>query len=468
MNKKIKLITTTIIIFASIACSYAANTRSDIQYLVKKYHLGDAKISIATQRTQTGANLYSYAQNRAMKPASNNKVFTIVAALFAIPSNFTFLTTINYASNKVKNHVLYGDMYIKFTGNPALTGGQLSALIKQIKTKKSISKITGNVYLVGSFSGPYIPEGWSKSDSTFCFGAPASSFTLNRNCTVIKLAKNPNSLSTRVIELSNASNINFDNSSSYTSSAKATTISMNDENVVHIGGYLSRTAEKMFKLAIKNPALKTLDTVDDFLSSNGIKHNKVTIASSIPAGNTVQLSTNSGRIGSFIDQTLKHSDNLYAETILNTVGLKQKGIGSTKAGTEAVQELFYKKLNLDTSNLTMYDGSGLSHLDGVTPQFMVNFLTKSFNSSVGKKFYNYLPASGISGTIAYRMGGKMTGRVHAKTGTLSGVSTLSGYVLTAKDHRISFSIMLNDLKVSDRTNARRFQDKVVEAFYRNL
>jgi D-alanyl-D-alanine carboxypeptidase/D-alanyl-D-alanine-endopeptidase (penicillin-binding protein 4) len=468
LTKNLKLITTTFIIFASITCSYAVNTRSDIQYLVKKYRLGDAKISIATQRTQSGANLYSYAQNRAMKPASNNKVFTIVGALFAIPSDFTFSTTVNYTSNKVKNHVLYGDMYIKFTGNPALTGGQLSALIKKIKVTKGISQITGNVYLVGNFSGPYIPEGWSKSDSTFCFGAPASSFTLNRNCSVIKLAKNPNSTSTRVIKLSNASNIGFENSSSYTSSAKATTISMNDRNIVYIGGYLSRTAERMFKLAIKNPALKTLNTVDDFLSLEGIKHNKVSMASFIPASNTVQLTTNSTRIGNFIDQTLKHSDNLYAETILNTVGLKQKGIGSTKAGIEAVQEVFYKKMNLDTSNLTMYDGSGLSHLDSVTPQFMVNFLTKSFNSSVGKKFYNYLPASGISGTIAYRMGGKLLGRVHAKTGTLSGVSTLSGYMLTAKDHRITFSIMLNDLKLSDRTNARRFQDKVVETFYKNL
>ena len=245
---------------------------------------------------------------------------------------------------------------IKFTGNPALTGGQLSALIKQVKTTKGISQITGNVYLVGSFSGAYIPEGWSKEDSTFCYGSSASSFTLNRNCTVIKLAKNPSSTSTRVIKLSNASNITFDNSSSYTSSAKATTISMNDDNVVYIGGYLSRAAERMFKLAIKNPALKTINTVNDFLSSNGIKHNKVSISGSIPPGNTVQLSTNSGRIGSFIDQTLKHSDNLYAETILNTVGLKQKSIGSTKAGTEAVQEIFYKKLNLDTSALTMYDG----------------------------------------------------------------------------------------------------------------
>ncbi|AJC49566.1 D-Ala-D-Ala carboxypeptidase [Allofrancisella guangzhouensis] len=468
LNKKFRLFFFIFLTFASFCNIYAATTRSEIQYLVKKYGLTDAKISIAAQYTASGANLYAYGQNRSMKPASNNKVFTMVAALFAIPDNFTFTTTVNYSSKKVKGHVLYGDLYIKFSGNPALTGDQLLSLLKQIKTTKEITQITGDVYLVGNFSGPYIPEGWSKEDSTFCYGAPASSFTINRNCTVIKLAKNPNSLTTRVITLSNASNITIKDTAEYTNLAKPTIISMNDDNILHIRGYLSRAAEKMFKLAIKNPALKTLNTVDDFLNSSGIKHNKVAIAALIPSGNDEQLSISSTTIGYFIDQTLKHSDNLYAETILNTIGLKEKGIGSISVGTSAVQEILYTKLNLDTSALTMYDGSGLSHLDKVTAQFMVDFLTKSFNSSIGKKFYNYLPASGISGTISYRMGDKLLGKVHAKTGTLAGVSTLSGYVLTAKNHYVSFSIMLNDIKASDRYNARRFQDKVVDVFYRYL
>ncbi|AEI36351.1 MULTISPECIES: D-alanyl-D-alanine carboxypeptidase/D-alanyl-D-alanine endopeptidase [Francisella] len=467
MIKRTKLLVAISIFVASANLSYAS-TRSEIQSLVKKYNLSNAKIAVAAQRTMTGADLYAYAENRSMKPASNNKVFTIVSGLFAIPSNFRFTTTVMYPSNRISNHTLYGDMYIKFTGNPALTGSQLSSLIRKIKTEKGISKITGDVYLVGVFSGPYIPRGWSKEDKTLCYGAPASSFTLNRNCTVIKLVKNPNSLTTRVVELSNASNIDIKNSAKYTSATKATILSMNDDNVVYISGYLSRTAEKMFKLAIRNPALKTVDTVNDFLSSSGVKHGKVLIASDIPAGYESQITTRSATIGHFFDQTLKHSDNLYAETILNTIGLQEKGIGSTKAGTEAVQSILYSKLGLDTSALTMYDGSGLSHLDRVSPEFMVDFLTKTFNSKVGKQFYNYLPSSGISGTIAYRMGGKLLGRVHAKTGTLSGVSTLSGYVLTAKNHRISFSIMLNDLKYSDRYNARRFQDKVVDVFYRNL
>lgn len=80
----------------------------------------------------------------------------------------------------------------------------------------------------------------------------------------------------------------------------------------------------MFKLAIKNPALKTVDTVNDFLSSNGIKHGNVITTSNIPAGYDTQLVTKSATIGHFFDQALKHSDNLYAETILNTIGLKKR------------------------------------------------------------------------------------------------------------------------------------------------
>ena len=92
MIKKTKALIAIFIFTTSISCGFSASLRGDIQYLVKKYGLSDAKIAIAAQRTQTGNNLYSYAQNRLMKPASNNKVFTMVGALFAIPNNFRFTT----------------------------------------------------------------------------------------------------------------------------------------------------------------------------------------------------------------------------------------------------------------------------------------------------------------------------------------------------------------------------------------
>ena len=467
MNKKTKILTIIALVLFSLNSLYAS-ARTDIRYLVKKYNLENAKISIASQRTMNGQNLYSYAQNRPMIPASNNKLFTMVAALFTLPNDFRFTTTVYYSDRQLKNHVLNGDLYIKFSGDPTLTGNKLSRLIKNIKTEKGINKITGSVYLINVFSGAYIPKGWSKEDSTFCYGAPASSFTLNRNCTVIELAKDPDSDNTNIIKINNTSNITIKNSAKYTNSYKPTIITKDDNNIIYLSGYLSRVAEKMFDLSIKNPALKTLDVIDDFMTEDGIKHNKISILNYLPAGSHAQLSIKSADIGRIINLTLQHSDNLYAETILNTIALKKTGVGSTKAGTDEVEKILYNKLHLNIEDLVMYDGSGLSHFDNITTQFMVNFLTKTFNSPVGKQLYEYLPTSGINGTIAYRMSKKLLGKVRAKTGTLAGASNLSGYVLTAKNHRISFSIMLNDLKASQRYNARRFQDEVVGVFYKYL
>ena len=311
LNKKIKIIillSCTIFGFSNI---YASTARTEIQSLVKKYQLSDAKISISAQRTQTSKNLYSYSQNTPMTPASNDKVFTIVGAMFALPKDLRFTTSVNYNPKNVKNHVLYGNLYIKFTGDPDLKGSQLSKLIKKIRTEKGIAQITGNVYLVGNFSGPYIPEGWTKEDSTFCYGAPASSFTLNRNCSVFQLSKISNSSDTKVVKLSNTSNIKIDDTAKYTRLSKPTYISMDNNNTLHISGYLSRAAAKMFKLSIKNPALKTKDTVSDFMSESEIKHNRVLIGKSIPSSATQQIITKSAYIGSFMDRTLKHSDNLF-------------------------------------------------------------------------------------------------------------------------------------------------------------
>lgn len=81
MKRKTKFFTAFSILLISISTTQAS-TRSEVQYLVKKYNLSDAKIAIATQTTNNGDQLYAYAQNRLMTPASTNKVFTIVAALF--------------------------------------------------------------------------------------------------------------------------------------------------------------------------------------------------------------------------------------------------------------------------------------------------------------------------------------------------------------------------------------------------
>lgn len=462
-------LTYSIIAFFLFTTIALGSPRAEIQSLVKRYNLSDAKIGIAVERTNSGRLLYEFAKDRPLKPASNNKIFTAVAALLTLPNSYRYTTTAYYNPNQMRGKTLNGNLYIVFTGDPTLTGGQLSNLIRQVKAK-GIDRVNGDVIAVPrTFSGPYIPDGWTDEDKTYCYGAPASSMTMNGNCFTFKLI-NTSGDKTAIKQLGNTSNILFTND---TRLAPASVrrgcpfqLSMTDRNQVILKGCVEQQAEFYFHLAIANPALKTLNTIEDFLKSANISvSGQVRIGHDSTQGLTSITQQRSSTIVPLIREMLERSNNLYAETILRTVGYEVHGIGSTRVGTQSVKDIIRDRLKMNTTPLVMYDGSGLSHLDSVTPGFVASFLTKTFNSPVGQTFQNSLPRSGISGTLAYRMTGPLQGKVRAKTGTLEGVSALSGYLITKRNHRISFSIILNDLKRSDRNNARRFQDQVARVLY---
>ena len=459
------LISTTTLAWSSV--------RSDIQSLVKTYRLSDASIGIAAVRINSGKMLYQYAENRPFTPASNNKVFTAIAALTALPKNFQFTTSILYNKAQYQNGILNGSLYIEFTGDPSLTGSSLYNVISQAK-QHGIKQIKGDIVLIANhFSGDYIPNGWAKNDTPYCFAAPASSMNMNKNCFIIKLL-NTSGSKTAVKEVSNTGNITINNSARLADAQErkscAFNIKMSTQNVLNLSGCLPQKSEFYLNLAVANPALKTQQTVQDFLHQVNIRYTGNVIFGNLPnkASLTQVASLSSEPIDSLLTHMLLKSDNLYAESFLRTIGYTQLGQGSTLTGTKAVESLLNKNYKVDVGTLHMEDGSGLSKLDSVSPSFMVELLTKVYNSSIGKRFYNALPSSGEDGTLAYRMGGKLQGKVHAKTGTLAGVSTLSGYLLTKRNHLISFSIMLNDLTRSQRIKARMLEDAIIKIFYNNL
>ncbi|WP_119343790.1 D-alanyl-D-alanine carboxypeptidase/D-alanyl-D-alanine endopeptidase [Facilibium subflavum] len=448
------------------------STRQEIRYLVKKYRLTNASIGIAVQRVNSKEMLYQYAQNRFFIPASNNKIFTAIAALATLPANFQFQTRVFYQKSKFNNGTLKGNLYIDFSGDPSLTGSSLYNLIAQIK-QNGIKKIDGDIIAVANkFTGSYIPEGWSHEDTKYCYAAPASTMNMNKNCTVIKLI-NTSGNKTKVEEVANTSDITFKNSATiepYNIRKNCPfTLNMDDDNVTHLSGCLPRKAEFYMSLAIANPALKTLDTIKDFVKEIGLVYTGDIIIGNLPKQKLDQLAEiRSAPLSDLLTHMLLKSDNLYAESFARTVGYVMYGAGSTTMATKAIENILTKTYHADTKALVMKDGSGLSILDRVTPLFMVNLLSNVYNSNIGKRLYSYLPTSGVDGTLAYRMGGHLQGKVHAKTGTLDGVSTLSGYLLSQKNHLLSFSIMLNDLHENQRNKARIFQDKVVDVFYRTL
>jgi len=139
----------------------------------------------------------------------------------------------------------------------------------------------------------------------------------------------------------------------------------------------------------------------------------------------------------------KESQNLHAETLLRRLGLAAFRDASVESSLKA-REAFLKSQGVRVADTAMYDGSGLSRADLVTARAEVDLLVAMARHPLAKAFRDSLPIAGVDGTLKKRMvGTKAQGRVFAKTGSLSHVNALAGYVDAISGRRFAFSIVVN-------------------------
>jgi D-alanyl-D-alanine carboxypeptidase/D-alanyl-D-alanine-endopeptidase (penicillin-binding protein 4) len=157
--------------------------------------------------------------------------------------------------------------------------------------------------------------------------------------------------------------------------------------------------------------------------------------------------------------TDKTSQNMHAETYLRLVSAQQSGQGSRMAGLNELHT-FLNEANIDQKQYSIQDGSGLSRLNVVTPHAIVALLLYMAKSTKDEDFTTMLPVGGIDGTLERRMKTKkIKGRILAKTGSLSHVTALSGYVLRRNGKRYAFSIIVNNYN-GPSTDIRDVIDKI--------
>ena len=156
---------------------------------------------------------------------------------------------------------------------------------------------------------------------------------------------------------------------------------------------------------------------------------------------------------------LKESQNLYAELVLREVGRSRRHIGSRAAGLAELQA-FLTEAGIAARGYNLEDASGLSRRDLVCPAAVVKLLSCMYLSTERDGWLDLLPVGGEDGTLDHRFRGTATGRVLAKTGTMTHVSALSGYARRRKGHLLAFSILVNNYDEKARP-ARKFIDRVV-------
>jgi D-alanyl-D-alanine carboxypeptidase/D-alanyl-D-alanine-endopeptidase (penicillin-binding protein 4) len=169
-----------------------------------------------------------------------------------------------------------------------------------------------------------------------------------------------------------------------------------------------------------------------------------------PASARPLASHDSMTLGELYRPFLKLSNNMHAEILTKTLGRVEAGVGSWAAGLQVISNDMAAKFGVDTTRLRQADGSGLSRWDNIAPEEISDLLIAAQSRPWFDTWYNALPIAGnpdrmVGGTLRGRMGGTpAANNVHAKTGSLTGASALSGYVTDADGERLVFSIIFNN------------------------
>jgi PBP4 family serine-type D-alanyl-D-alanine carboxypeptidase len=154
----------------------------------------------------------------------------------------------------------------------------------------------------------------------------------------------------------------------------------------------------------------------------------------------------------------KESNNLLAETVAKTLGRVTFGEGSFQGGMRAVERFLLRDVGVPESEIRLRDGSGLSAQNQVSAGALLKLLRFMAASNHWEGFWSTLPEAGVRGELGRMRNSPAARNLRAKTGTMEGVSSLSGMVRTRSGERILFSILANDHPSEYR--AKRAEDRI--------
>lgn len=448
------------------ANEYHPHLTNQLNHLLENHpNLKGAIAGVSIRTASTGDLIYSYNGETRLTPASNLKLFTAAAALTTLGKDYTFQTEL-HTDGEIKWHVLIGNLYIKGKGDPTITTNTFDQFAKELK-KKGIKWISGDLIGDDSWYDDVrysIDIPWS--DETAYYGAQISALTvspdLDYDSGTIICEVSPGEKTNQKATVSFSPETDYVQVINKTKTVEKDgrndiTISRNHgTNIIQIEGTIPLN-DPLHKesIAVWEPTKYSLNVFKQALHKQGIKLLGDVKVGDIPSNSQVVISHSSMPLSELLLPFMKLSNNIHAEVLIKEMGKVFKGKGSFKEGLE-VEEHALTSLGVKTETMIMRDGSGISHMNLVPPNEITRMLYHLQDMDWFPCYMNSLPVAGIKdkmigGTLRNRMkGSPLKENVIAKTGTLTNVSSLSGYVKTKNGETFIFSILLNHLKGSDQ------------------
>ena len=442
-----------------------ARIRSAIHTILSDSVLTKATVGIKIVALRNGAVLFKQNENKLFHPASTLKLVTAATALHRLGPGYRFLTTVS-AHGSIQGHTLKGDIVVRGTGDPLLTVADFDSLITEIKAK-GIETITGD--LIGNrtlFDSISWGAGWMWDDEPSSDEPFITPLSVEGNSILFTVTPGNAAGSVPAFEQRPTTSyitVRNEGTTSDDTLIPPLLITRNHgENLFRISGRLApNSLPSEYSVSVANPDLYFLTLFKEHLLSHGIRWTGIIRVDTVTGNRDIV------RSGHTLDSVLyfmdKSSNNLAAENLLRTIGIFRSGPpGSVVNGIAAVGD-YLAECGIDTASLHIADGSGVSWYNIITPDAMVKLLASEYrHKKTFPVFYESLPVGGVDGTLKSRFrGSRAEGNVHAKTGSLSGVSTLTGYVGSADHQMVAFCIMC-DHYPGNINELRKLQDWIVD------
>ncbi len=414
---------------------------------------------ILVQNLGSPQTLYSQNATKYFTPASVTKLMTTAAALQALSPNYRIRTSVYGGSNGVVQVVGRGD--------PSLKNEQLEVLAKQLR-QKGIRRVNKLIANDGYFKGEDVEPSWMWEDVQFYYGAPVNSLMLNENAAVFRLF--PQRVGTPLLlKWDNPLDASGWKVVNQTVTARKGTkgyIGIQRDlkgQILYLKGQLAEdSSPDVTAIAVFNPIQNFLTHFRQSLGKEGISVAGAYRGTSKTSGREL-AAVQSPPLSELIAETNINSNNLYAEALLKALATKkplERNETTVDAGLEVMKSTL-TGIGVDSSTYRLVDGSGLSRKDLVSPQALVQTLQGMAKSPYASVFRASLPVAGKNGTLKNRFKDiAPEGLVQAKTGTMTGVITLAGYVNAPNYGPVVFSIMVNQTEQPIRT-VRNAIDEIV-------
>jgi serine-type D-Ala-D-Ala carboxypeptidase/endopeptidase (penicillin-binding protein 4) len=459
--------------------------RAELSQIIPEWR--GSRWSVLAISLDRGDTLFDQGAYDPMAPASNMKLLTTAAALYHLGPQFRYQTFLLADGPVVDGH-LQGDLILYGTGDPGISSrfyrtdtvvfeGMVDQLIA-----RGITTVHGKVMGDGTFfRGPELGPGWNPRDLNDWFAAPVSGLSFNENTVNIHVAPGARVGTRPIVHVLPDPGVFLMDNFARTVSTRPRPMLWVDRKrpgeAIRIGGEMPLNGRDLWReMPISKPSLFAASALARVMEEKGV-HITRTPQPVTPGGSKVTGRRVWGsQAGSFtpvvvarhtspplVDYLMvinKQSHNFLAETVLKTMGRVVSGDGSFTGGSRVIMRFLEEQAGVATAGIEVADGSGLSERNRVSAAALVGVLEYMSETALWDTFLETLPEAGRRGELPRMFRTPAARNLRAKTGTLDGVSALSGMVRSVDGERILFSILSNDVpesatkRVEDRFGAK--------------